>query len=73
MSSGSLRTTKAQTSLLLISAFVFRLLESMISKLATSKFSVFYLVSAAEETVLSLTLSETPKTGNVVTLQPETT
>ena len=50
----------------LISAFVIRLLETIISKLATSEISFFYLVSVAEETGLSLGLSETPKTGFVV-------
>ena len=39
----------------LISAFVFRLLDSIIPKLASSKLSMFYLVS------------ETPKTGFVTT------
>ena len=40
---GGLRTTKTQTSRMrsLISAFVIRFLESIISKLATSKFSLF--------------------------------
>ena len=42
------------------------LLESIISKLATSKFSIFQLVSVAQETGLSLALSETQKTGFVV-------
>ena len=46
----------------LISAFVIRFLESTISKLATSIISFFL----AEETGLSLALSETPKTGFVV-------
>ena len=49
----------------LISAFVIRLLESVISKLATSKFLSFQLVFVAEEIGLSLTFSETPKTGFV--------
>ena len=49
----------------LISAFVIRLLESIISRLASSEISIFKLVSVAEETGLSLTLSETPKTGFV--------
>ena len=68
---GGLRTTKAQTSLRicadqpahshrLISAFVIRLLASMISKLASSEISIFWLVSVAKDTGLSLTLSETP-------------
>ena len=63
---GGLRTTKAQTSLCicsLISAFVVRLLESIISKLATREISLFKLVSVAEETGLSLNLSESQKTG----------
>ena len=51
----------------LISAFDIHLLESIISGLATSEISIFYLVSVAEETGLSLTLSETPKTGFVAT------
>ena len=49
----------------LISAFVIRLLQSIISGLASSEISIFYLVSIAEETGLSLTLSETPKIGFV--------
>ena len=47
----------------LISAFVISLLESIISRLAMSVFSIFWLVCVAEETGLSLVLSETPKTG----------
>ena len=49
----------------LISTFVICLLEGIISKLATSEISIFYLVSVAEETDLSLTLSDTTKTGFV--------
>ena len=49
----------------LISAFVFRPLESIISRLAKSENSIFYVVSVAEETSLSVVLSETPKTGFV--------
>ena len=49
----------------LISAFVIRVLESIISDLATSEFSSFQLVWVAEETGLSLILSDTPKTGFV--------
>ena len=41
------------------------LLESIISKLATSKISIFKLDSIAEETGLSLDMSATPKTGFV--------
>ena len=51
----------------LISAFVIRVLESNISKLATIEISVFWLVSVAEETGFSLALSETRKTGFVAT------
>ena len=49
----------------LISAFVIRLLESIISRLATSEISMSWLISVAEETGLNLALSETPKTGFV--------
>ena len=48
----------------LIRAFVIRFLEINISKLSTGEISM--LVSVAEEKGLSLTLSETPKTGFVV-------
>ena len=47
----------------LISPFVNRFLESSIWKLATGEISFFYVVSVAEETVLNLALTETPKTG----------
>ena len=47
----------------LISAFVIRLLQSVIYRLATSEISIRYLISVAEETCLKLALSETPKTG----------
>ena len=50
-----------------ISAFVIRHLESIISKLSTSKISFFKLVSLAEETGLSLAFLDTLKTGFVVT------
>ena len=49
----------------LISAFFFRILESILSNLAANEISLFQLVSMAEETGLSLALSETPKTGVV--------
>ena len=42
-------------------------LESIISKLATGEISIFYLVSVAEETGLSFTLSETLKTAFAAT------
>ena len=51
----------------LISAFVFRLLESIMSRLATSEISCFFLVSVSEQIGLNLTFSETPKTGFVAT------
>ena len=51
----------------LISAYVFRFLKTIISKLATCKFSTFYVVSVAEQAGLNLALSETPKTGFLVT------
>ena len=51
----------------LISAFINHLLESIISKLASSGISIFLLVTIAEETCLSLALSVTPKTGFVPT------
>ena len=47
----------------LISAFVFCLLESIISKLATSILSIFYDVSATEQAGLGIDISETWKTG----------
>ena len=50
----------------LISAFVIRLLEHIISKFATGEVSI---VSVAEETGFSLAMSETLKTG-FVALQP---
>ena len=50
----------------LISAFVIRFLESIISKLATSEILFFLLVSVAEETGLNINLSETQRTGFVV-------
>ena len=53
----------------LISAFVIRLLEIIISRLATNEISFFYLVSVAEQAGLSLPLSETPKTGFIATRQ----
>ena len=49
----------------LINAFVIGLPKSSIAKLASSDFSIFRLVSEAEENCLSLTLTETPKTGFV--------
>ena len=46
------------------STFVIRILESTISGLAISEISIFQLVSVAEETGLSLAMSD-PKTGFV--------
>ena len=51
----------------LISAFVIRLLESIISRLATGEVSIFQLVSVGEQNKLNLHLLETPKTGFVAT------
>ena len=51
----------------LSSAFVICVLESTISKLATSEISIFLLVPVAEQATLNLTLSETLKTGFLVT------
>ena len=53
----------------LINAFVIPFLKSIISKLATSKISIFLLVSVAEQTGLNLTLSEALMTG-FVALRP---
>ena len=47
----------------LISTFVIRLLESIISRLAMSEISLFYIVSVAEQAGFNLFLSETLKTG----------
>ena len=47
----------------LISAFVIRFLESIISKIAMRHFSNFYLVFVAEEAGLSFPMLETLKTG----------
>ena len=47
----------------LISTFVIRLLERIISKVATSEISNFYVASVAEQTDLGMTCLETPKTG----------
>ena len=47
----------------LISAFVIHLLESIISRLATSEISIFELVLVAVKAGLNLTLSGTQKTG----------
>ena len=49
-----------------ISTFVIRVLENIISKLATREIPIFWLVSVAEETGLSLALSETLKTDFVM-------
>ena len=43
----------------------YSLIESIISRLATSKISIFKLVSVAEQACLNLTLSDTPKTDFV--------
>ena len=53
----------------LISAFVIRLLESIIhvSKFAASEILIFELVSVAEQAGLNLTFSEPPKIGFLAT------
>ena len=52
----------------LISAFVIHLLESIISRLATSEISILQLVSVAEEaSCLNLTLLETRRQGFLTT------
>ena len=51
----------------LISTCVIRLLERIISGLATSKNSIFKLVPEAEETGLSVALSETQRTSFLAT------
>ena len=48
---------------ILISAFVFRFLASIICKLATDEISIFWLVNVAKDTGLKLALSDTPRTG----------
>ena len=53
----------------MISTFVLRLLESIISRLATSEILIFYLISVAEETDVHLTLPETLKT-DFIALRP---
>ena len=47
----------------LISAFVILILESIISRLATSEISIFLLVCVAEQAGLNLSLTEIPQTG----------
>ena len=66
---GGLQTTQAQPAhpRSLISAFVIRLLKSIISRLSSSKISILYLVSVAEQAGLNLTFWETLKTGFLVT------
>ena len=54
--------------LCLISAFVVRCVESIIPILAKSKVSRLKLASIAEQAGMSLTWSQTPKTGFLVTL-----
>ena len=50
----------------LISAFVVRSLDSIISLVSISIISTRYLASVAAQTSLCLTLSQTPKTGFLV-------
>ena len=62
-----LRITKAQTSLHICAVLsvpsLFTFLERIMSKLASNEISLICIVSVADETGLSLTLLETPKTG----------
>ena len=51
----------------LISAFVVRCLDSTMSLVSVTKISSLMLASVAEQVGLSLTWSETPKTGFLVT------
>ena len=51
----------------LISAFIVRCLDSIISLVSISDISSLYLASVAEQGDLSLIWSETPKTGFLVT------
>ena len=60
------QTTKLQTSLgNLISTFVILYLESIVVSLAPCKISIFWLVSLAEQTGLSISLLEALRTGFV--------
>ena len=54
-----MRTTKAQSSV--ISAFIVRCLDSVMSLVSVTKISSLMLVSVAEQAGLSLTWSETPE------------
>ena len=51
----------------LISAFVVRCLDSIMSQVSVIKISSLMLASVADQAGLSLTWSETPKTGFLVT------
>ena len=51
----------------LISAFVVRCLDSTIPPVSISEISSLYLVSVAEQPGFSLTWSQTPKTGFLMT------
>ena len=51
----------------LISAFVVRCLDSTVPLVSVSEISSLYLASVAEQAGLSLTWSQTPKTGFLVT------
>ena len=51
----------------LISAFVVQYMEVIVTLLAIHKISTFYSVAVPEQTSLSLTLWETPKTGFLAT------
>ena len=51
----------------LISGFIVRCLDSIMPPLVIAEISRLYLVSVAEQAGLSLTWSQTPKTGFLVT------
>ena len=57
-----MRITKAQ-----ISAFVIRCLDRIIPLVSISEIANLYLVSETEQASLSLTWSQTPKTGFLMT------
>ena len=68
---GDLKPKQAQTSVRICAYWsapsLFADWKVSLSKLASSKISIFQLVSEAEETGLNLALSGTPKTGCLAT------
>ena len=61
-----MRITKVQISLSLISTFVIRFLDSIIPLVSISEISSLYLACCCADAGLSLTWSQTPKTGFLV-------